>query len=425
MKKSKKGDIPMAYCENCGTRIEGDAKICSGCATGGRGVEPNVNQMNYQQEYVGQNNNSQYYGAPNQGSYPPPTQEFYSPQSQYSAQSSEKATLGWGFLGCCIPIVGLILYFVWKKDRPRTSKIAGIGALIGIGLLIISIILSILLGFLSEANSTQSGSKGVTNQSTEVEESLDSDFTEIVVVDNEECVIKITGIEEDDIWGYVLNATLENKSNEKTYTYIVDNAAVNGVDVDSLFYIDVTPGNKSNEEIIFSKDEIGAMGIDDEITDIELSFRVYDADNWGADDVVYETINVYPYGEENAVKYVREQQPTDDVIVDNEYATIIVTGYETDDIWGYTANMYIVNKTENEMMVSIDDVSVNGYMLDPFYADSISAGNSSFSSFSWDEADLADNNIATVDEIKFTLEAYNFNDIFADSYIYMNVVLNP
>ena len=32
--------------------------------------------------------------------------------------------LGWGILGCCIPIVGLVLWLVWKDQKPRTAKAA-------------------------------------------------------------------------------------------------------------------------------------------------------------------------------------------------------------------------------------------------------------------------------------------------------------
>lgn len=37
---------------------------------------------------------------------------------------------GWGLLGCCIPLAGLILYLVWKDTKPKTAKAAGIGALV-------------------------------------------------------------------------------------------------------------------------------------------------------------------------------------------------------------------------------------------------------------------------------------------------------
>lgn len=36
----------------------------------------------------------------------------------------------WGLLGCCIPIVGLVLFLVWKDQKPKTAKAAGIGALV-------------------------------------------------------------------------------------------------------------------------------------------------------------------------------------------------------------------------------------------------------------------------------------------------------
>ena len=44
----------------------------------------------------------------------------------------------WGLLGCCIPVVGLVLFLVWRDEKPKTAKAAGIGALV-------SVILTILI----------------------------------------------------------------------------------------------------------------------------------------------------------------------------------------------------------------------------------------------------------------------------------------
>ena len=49
----------------------------------------------------------------------------------------DTGSIGWGILGCCIPIVGLVLFLVWKDTKPRNAKAAGIGALV-------SVILSVL-----------------------------------------------------------------------------------------------------------------------------------------------------------------------------------------------------------------------------------------------------------------------------------------
>ena len=34
----------------------------------------------------------------------------------------DSGNLGYSLLGCCIPIAGLILYFVWKDQKPKNAK---------------------------------------------------------------------------------------------------------------------------------------------------------------------------------------------------------------------------------------------------------------------------------------------------------------
>ena len=162
-------------------------------------------------------------------------------------------------------------------------------------------------------------------------------FTEVVAVDNDECSIKITGVNADKLKGVTLKAQLENKSTEKTYMFSVETAAINGIKCDPFFAAEVAAGKKSNNEIRFTGDDLKENGVGD-YTDIELTFRVYDTNDWMADPVAKETVHIYPYGEDKAVKFVRESQPDDNIIVDNEFVTIIVTGYENDKIWGYTVN---------------------------------------------------------------------------------------
>lgn len=53
----------------------------------------------------------------------------------------------WGLLGCCIPIVGLILFLVWKDQKPKTAKAAGIGALVSVILAVAYyIVIFVILG---------------------------------------------------------------------------------------------------------------------------------------------------------------------------------------------------------------------------------------------------------------------------------------
>ena len=60
--------------------------------------------------------------------------------------NNDKGGFLWGLLGCCVPIAGLILFLVWKDQKPKTAKAAGIGALVCVIVGVIYYILMIVLG---------------------------------------------------------------------------------------------------------------------------------------------------------------------------------------------------------------------------------------------------------------------------------------
>lgn len=90
----------MAYCRRCGAPISDQAMVCPSCG------EPQYSV--------------------------PPVQD--------------NGGIGWGLLGCCIPIAGLVLYLVWKDQKPKTAKAAGIGALVAVGLSVFWYILALMGG---------------------------------------------------------------------------------------------------------------------------------------------------------------------------------------------------------------------------------------------------------------------------------------
>ena len=52
----------------------------------------------------------------------------------------------YGLISFCIPIVGLILFLVWRDDKPKTSRTVGIAALVGF---LLNLLSAIVLAFLS------------------------------------------------------------------------------------------------------------------------------------------------------------------------------------------------------------------------------------------------------------------------------------
>lgn len=58
---------------------------------------------------------------------------------------NDNGGFGWWALGCCIPIAGLVLFLVYKDQKPNTAKAAGVGALVSVVLVIVFYILLFLI----------------------------------------------------------------------------------------------------------------------------------------------------------------------------------------------------------------------------------------------------------------------------------------
>lgn len=65
----------------------------------------------------------------------------YNGQQQYAPQTQDARSGGFAFLCFLFPIVGLILYLVWKDTLPLRAKSCGKGAIIGV---IVSVVFSII-----------------------------------------------------------------------------------------------------------------------------------------------------------------------------------------------------------------------------------------------------------------------------------------
>ena len=110
----------MAFCRNCGTQLGDRAVFCQHCGTA---------QKPEQSQYTAQAQNSY---IPPQNAVPVPghAQDSYMPPHTPAPAVEDEGGFLWGALGCCVPIVGLILFLAWQDTKPKTAKAAGKGALI-------------------------------------------------------------------------------------------------------------------------------------------------------------------------------------------------------------------------------------------------------------------------------------------------------
>ncbi len=130
------------YCRNCGQELNENDRVCPACGTP---VEKT--------DHSGSSSQSTAQGAPHNG---PQAYEYSAGKTSdhqtynYSGPdyqpSEDSGSAGWGVLGCCFPLVGLILFLVWKDNKPRSAKSAGIGAIIGVVITIVLTLIFFALG---------------------------------------------------------------------------------------------------------------------------------------------------------------------------------------------------------------------------------------------------------------------------------------
>lgn len=248
-------------------------------------------------------------------------------------------------------------------------------------------------------------------------------FRETVLVDNEDVLFKITSIEKDPVWGYSLKAQIENRT-EKDLMFALNDVSVNGFMFDPYFAVTVTSGMKANKDISFSNDGFREIGIQ-EVTDIAFALRVYDSKDWSADTLVEEDFVIYPQGKDAARDYPRESQQDDIVLFDNERCTMIVTGFDPDSIWGYSAKVYLVNKTDETLMFSVSDAAVNGFMCDPYFAVTVAPGKKCITAISWTKSILSENNITEVESITLPIRVYDADDWTGEDLVNETFTVKP
>lgn len=95
-----------------------------------------------QQQAYAQSQYAQSQYAQSQYQQPQYVQSQYGQQPYMGQQPADTGSFGWAVLGFFFPIVGLILFLVWKSEKPVSAKQAGMGALVSV---ISTVVLWILL----------------------------------------------------------------------------------------------------------------------------------------------------------------------------------------------------------------------------------------------------------------------------------------
>ncbi len=105
---NKTFDDSVTYCPECGSKLEDDVQFTSNTQT-------NDSYAYYDQSAMQQNMNA-----------------------NAEAKKEDAGSWGFGILSFLFPIVGFILFFVWRKEFPKKAKSCGIPALVSFLINIVS-----------------------------------------------------------------------------------------------------------------------------------------------------------------------------------------------------------------------------------------------------------------------------------------------
>lgn len=259
-------------------------------------------------------------------------------------------------------------------------------------------------------------------EEVEVDDTVETfDFTSTTVIDTDEVSISIDDFDFDSsiVYDCEIGATFTNKSSSVSYDFTVESVTINGLEASQLTSETVTAGNKGVVDIGITLDDSEEDPVT-QYTDVAITFSVREEDEY-FEDLLYETVHVYPYGADNATTYTRESQDSDVVFYEDDNISVILVNYGYDSVSlfeSYDLEFYFVNKTADEAMFSIDDVSVNSTMVSTLFANSVSAGASGFYTLSLYEDDLEDIGITDpatgIETIDIPLHVYDSDDYVTD-----------
>ena len=256
----------------------------------------------------------------------------------------------------------------------------------------------------TEDKKTEEGSSEE-NAAAEKSEGVDVSIEEQVLVDQDG--IKITALEyvKDSIWGDGIKVLIENET-DKDVMVGCNALIVNDYMINDLFASEVAAGKKSNETIYLSSSELKAAGIDT-VGRIEIYFHVYDTDSYDkifdSDCVTIETSAI------DSIDTTANDEGTE--LYNDGGIRIIGKTVDENSFWGTAILLYIENQSGNNVGISVDDLSINGFMLTPYFSTTVYDGKKCIDDITFMSSELEENGIESIDEVELKFRVYN-----SDSY---------
>ena len=260
-------------------------------------------------------------------------------------------------------------------------------------------------------SSTDSGTNPANDPSTaDTEEKSNTDNnanTSSVPTIEEQVLIDTNGIKitakeylTDKIWGDGIKLLIENSS-DTDYTVGCDALIVNDYMITDLFSSKVAAGKNANETMYLSSSGLKAAGIES-VGKVEMYFHASDAQ--------YNMVFKNEYAEIHTSEYDNMDTTPNDAGTELYSADgIRIVGKTVDEnsFWGSAILLYIENNSGKSVGINVDDMSINGFMITPYFSTTVYDGKKALEDITIMSNQLEENGIESIDNVELKFHIYN------------------
>ena len=260
----------------------------------------------------------------------------------------------------------------------------------------------------SSADSGTNPANDPSTADTEEKSNTDNDANTSSVPTIEEQVlidtngIKITAKEylTDKIWGDGIKLLIENSS-DTDYTVGCDALIVNDYMITDLFSSKVAAGKNANETMYLSSTGLKAAGIES-VGKVEMYFHASDAQ--------YNMVFKNEYAEIHTSEFDNMDTTPNDAGTELYSADgIRIVGKTVDEnsFWGSAILLYIENNSGKSVGINVDDMSINGFMITPYFSTTVYDGKKALEDITIMSNQLEENGIESIDNVELKFHIYN------------------
>ncbi len=257
-----------------------------------------------------------------------------------------------------------------------------------------------------ENTSSDSNEQNDEESGSEAEASTDSSVSEVsieeqVLVDEDGIKITATKYVVDSIWGDGINLLIENNSSSDIGVGC-DAVIVNDYMIPDLFSTTVAAGKKDNEVMNLWSSSLRAAGIEN-VGQIEIYMHTFDSDS-------YSTIKKFPCFTIKTSAFDSMDSTVNDEGKElfNEGGIRIVGKYvDENSFWGAAILLYIENSSGKNVTVQCDDLSINGFMLTPYFSSTIYDGKKAIDDITLMSSEMEENGITSIDDIELKFRIFD------------------